>query len=188
MAVSPSVRFIFYVAITNYAMFKICFNFIRNVVENSAWISASKSGRKSTAASMQCPSVNAAVRVICCSFTSSSLGALVDGRVLCVHGGIPSLDLKSDFFKLVSQIPCPLRDPETESPLAWELLWNDPLSNDMRDLENTTSGFTANARRGTGFFFSSTALNDFLQHNSLSYVVRAHEVQQQGFKVESSNQ
>ncbi|CAF2528870.1 unnamed protein product [Rotaria sp. Silwood2] len=111
-------------------------------------------------------------------------GALVDNRILCVHGGIPSLDIKSDFLKLVSQIPCPLRDPENESPLAWELLWNDPLSNEMRDLDNTNNDFTLNVRRGTGFFFSSKALNDFLYQNSLSYVVRAHEVQQQGFKVQ----
>jgi hypothetical protein len=53
----------------------------------------------------------------------------------------------------------------------------------MRDLENTNNGFISNVRRGTGFFFSSKALNDFLHQNSLSYVVRAHEVQQQGFKV-----
>lgn len=91
--------------------------------------------------------------------------------------------MKSDFIKLVSQIPCPLRDPETECPLAWELLWNDPLSNDMRDVDPTNTGFISNVRRGTGFFFSSQALNDFLHENSLSYVVRAHEVQQQGFKV-----
>lgn len=110
-------------------------------------------------------------------------GALVDNRILCVHGGIPSLDVKNDFFQLVSQIPCPLRDPENESPLAWELLWNDPLSNEIQPLEGNNSGFISNMRRGTGYFFSAKALNEFLQQNSLSYVVRAHEVQQQGFKV-----
>ncbi|CAF0863250.1 unnamed protein product [Rotaria sordida] len=117
-------------------------------------------------------------------FDAMPICALVDNRILCVHGGIPSLDNKNDFFKLVSQIPCPLRDPENESPLAWELLWNDPLSNDIRDLDNTNNEFILNVRRGTGFFFSSKALNDFLYQNSLSYVVRAHEVQQQGFKVQ----
>ncbi|CAF1660615.1 unnamed protein product, partial [Adineta ricciae] len=90
-------------------------------------------------------------------------GALVDNRILCVHGGIPSLDMKNDFFKLVSQIPCPLRDPENESALAWELLWNDPLSNEIQDLEPDNNGFITNIRRGTGYFFSSKALNDFLQ-------------------------
>ncbi|CAF1212896.1 unnamed protein product [Rotaria magnacalcarata] len=117
-------------------------------------------------------------------FDTMPICALVDNRILCVHGGIPSLDVKSDFFKLVSQIPCPLRDPENESPFAWELLWNDPLSNEINDLENRNDGFSLNVRRGTGFFFSSKALIDFLHQNSLSYVVRAHEVQQQGFKVQ----
>ncbi|UJR35455.1 hypothetical protein I4U23_028211 [Adineta vaga] len=117
-------------------------------------------------------------------FDAMPICALVDNRILCVHGGIPSLDMKNDFFKLVSQIPCPLRDPENESPLAWELLWNDPLSNEIQDLEPNNNGFISNIRRGTGYFFSSKALNDFLQQNSLSYVVRAHEVQQQGFKVQ----
>ena len=95
-----------------------------------------------------------------------------------MHGGIPSIDVTNGFFKLVAQIPCPLRDPENESPLAWELLWNDPLSDDMRDLDQTNNGFIANVRRGTGYFFSSKALQQFLERNSLSYVVRAHEVQQ----------
>ena len=40
------------------------------------------------------------------------------------------------------------------------------------------------SRRGTGFYFSNEALIDFLKKNNLSYVVRAHEVQQTGFKVQ----
>jgi hypothetical protein len=116
-------------------------------------------------------------------FVSIVSGALVDQRILCVHGGIPSLNVNDHFLTLVAQIPCPLRDPENESPLAWELLWNDPLSDELRDLDHANSGFVSNVRRGTGYFFSSKALNDFLHRNSFSYVVRAHEVQQQGFKV-----
>lgn len=43
--------------------------------------------------------------------------------------------------------------------------------------------FTHNTRRGTGHLFSNQALSKFLETNKLSYVVRAHEVQQVGFKV-----
>ena len=40
------------------------------------------------------------------------------------------------------------------------------------------------SRRGTGYFFSNEALSDFLRVNNLTYVVRAHEVQQVGFKIQ----
>ncbi len=44
-------------------------------------------------------------------------------------------------------------------------------------------GFADNTRRGTAHLFSNEALTNFLIKNNLSYVVRAHEVQQVGFKV-----
>ncbi len=66
-------------------------------------------------------------------------------------------------------------------------MWNDPLSLDCEvDLIelNQNKGFAHNTRRGTGCFFSNEALTAFLKENNLSYVVRAHEVQQSGFKIQ----
>ena len=48
-------------------------------------------------------------------------------QVFCVHGGIPSPDSECGSIEAINQIPSPLCDPEVESPLAWELLWSDPL-------------------------------------------------------------
>ena len=66
-------------------------------------------------------------------------------------------------------------------------MWNDPLSSeydvDLAELAKN-QGFIHNTRRGTGNFFSNDALFAFLKQNNLSHVIRAHEVQQVGFKIQ----
>jgi hypothetical protein len=81
----------------------------------------------------------------------------------------------------------PLSDPEVESPLAWEIMWNDPFSIDANTINQipigATNGFFNNTRRSTGNYFTNEALMSFLEKNNFTHVVRAHEVQQVGFKV-----
>ena len=88
---------------------------------------------------------------------------------------------------MVNDIPVPLSDPEIESPLAWEIMWNDPISMDNNTMIQiplgAMNGFFNNTRRSTGKFFTSEALMTFLEKNNFTHVVRAHEVQQVGFKV-----
>jgi len=48
-------------------------------------------------------------------------------QIFCVHGGIPSPASGGNFIEGINSIPVPLPDPESESPLAWEMMWSDPL-------------------------------------------------------------
>jgi diadenosine tetraphosphatase ApaH/serine/threonine PP2A family protein phosphatase len=66
------------------------------------------------------------------TFDALPLAAVVDNKIFCIHGGIPSFndmpESSENTIEDINRIKCPLRDPENESALAWELLWNDPFS------------------------------------------------------------
>lgn len=111
--------------------------------------------------------------------------SLSRAQILCLHGGIPSpASCPGDFVSTVNKIPVPLSDPDLESSLAWEIMWNDPFSVDPNAATQIPSGgFFNNTRRSTGNYFTSEALMAFLEKNNLTHVIRAHEVQQVGFKV-----
>ncbi|KAL5016152.1 hypothetical protein ScPMuIL_005741 [Solemya velum] len=122
-------------------------------------------------------------------FDVMPIAATIDGKVFCVHGGIPSLEHEGGSIEAINKVPVPLRDPEDESPLAWEVMWSDPISLDLLTPENMkdlhdNNGFVFNTRRGTAHFFSCEALMSFLERNGLSHVIRAHEVQEAGFQVQ----
>ncbi|UJR25392.1 hypothetical protein I4U23_006740 [Adineta vaga] len=119
------------------------------------------------------------------------LAAVIDDKILCVHGGIPSpASCPGDFVSSVNDIIVPLSEPENESPLAWEIMWNDPFSIDTNTAAQlpigANGGFFNNTRRSTGNYFTSEALMTFLEKNNFTHVIRAHEVQQVGFKVQLS--
>ncbi|CAG2178547.1 unnamed protein product, partial [Oppiella nova] len=111
--------------------------------------------------------------------------AVIDESIYCAHGGIPTGATTIDELYA---IPVPLKEAEGESPIAWQILWNDPITNqEFRDYQQsmppepsasnqtsvsstTTSpsgataasnvtGFLPNTKRGTAFYFSEQALN-----------------------------
>ena len=120
-------------------------------------------------------------------FDRMPFAATVDRRIFCCHGGIASTGLDVD--QLRQTIPRMLSDPQTD-PSAWELIWNDPMSDqDFRSLAQferqeleTNNGFMSHIKRGTAFYYSETAVDRFLAQNALQFVVRAHECVQNGYK------
>lgn len=124
-------------------------------------------------------------------FDSMPVAALIDRHIFCCHGGIP---ISTSSINEVNNVPCPLADPENQSPLAWELMWNDPLTNsvfgEMAELLRLQSGsraFTAlkgflpNNKRGTAYYFSEAAALRFMEQNGLTHVIRAHECLPTGY-------
>lgn len=117
--------------------------------------------------------------------------AIVDEQIFCAHGGIPATVNKIE--QVLLEIPVPLIEPESQSVVAWEMLWNDPISNKEYDeyvnllkINNTSlnalAGFLPNTKRGTAYYFGEEAVLTFLQVNGFSHVIRAHEVIPNGFQ------
>lgn len=129
-------------------------------------------------------------------FDTMPVACLIDQHIFCCHGGIP---MSTQSIRDINNVPCPLSDPENQSPLAWELLWNDPLTNsvfgEMAELLRLQSGskafsalkgFLPNNKRGTAYYFSETAALKFMEQNGLSHVIRAHECLPTGYTLHSN--
>ncbi|KAH8804295.1 putative serine/threonine-protein phosphatase C26H8.05c [Flagelloscypha sp. PMI_526] len=112
---------------------------------------------------------SAAVWKACCSvFDFLNLAAIIDGTVLCVHGGL-SPDVRSlDQIRLLS------RNQEIPHEGAFcDLMWSDP-----DDIENW-----AVSPRGAGWLFGGSITREFNHVNQLSLIGRAHQLVQEGWKV-----
>lgn len=121
-------------------------------------------------------------------FDCMPVAAIVDKKIFCIHGGIPKLDGQ---VKDLEKIPCPLPNPESQSNLAWQMMWNDPvaaedMNDDVSEQLMSNNGFAFNEKRQTAYVFNQAAFNAFLERNNLTHVVRAHEVKQAGFEIQQS--
>jgi len=100
-------------------------------------------------------------------FDYLTLAALIDGRILCVHGGL-SPDLKT-----LDQIRTIPRNQEIPHEGAFcDLMWSDP-----EDIENFQVG-----PRGAGWLFGSRVTTEFCRINKLELICRAHQLVQEGYK------
>ena len=107
------------------------------------------------------------------SFFALPLAAIVNKKYLCMHGGIsPNLHNVSQLFMIDRFI-----EPPGEG-LFCDLLWADP-----EPLPTTSAPFRPNDARGCSYYYSNAAVTNFLEANDLVCLIRAHEVQLDGFKL-----
>lgn len=112
---------------------------------------------------------NASVWKSCCQvFDFLVLAAIVDGEVLCVHGGL------SPEIRTVDQIRVVARAQEIPHEGAFcDLVWSDP-----EDVETW-----AVSPRGAGWLFGDKVAMEFNHVNGLKLIARAHQLVNEGYKV-----
>jgi serine/threonine-protein phosphatase 2B catalytic subunit len=109
------------------------------------------------------------------SFDYLPLACLVNKRFLGLHGGIsPNLVSISDIeqFNRVSE---PAR-----SGIFCDILWSDPLDVTPQSCKQK---YLPNSVRGCGYYFGGSAVRKFLRKNKLFSIIRAHEAQLEGYKM-----
>ncbi|MFX0002380.1 MAG: metallophosphoesterase [Candidatus Hodarchaeota archaeon] len=98
---------------------------------------------------------------------------LINKTILCLHGGIPQdneilMKLKNQRCKNFDKVFA------SNAQSIYQIMWNDPKS----ELEGFSDSF-----RGPGIkFFGKNAFEEFMKHNNLSYLIRAHECFPEGYK------
>jgi len=110
------------------------------------------------------------------AFDAMPIAALVNGQFLTVHGGL-SPDLTN--FKHINRLDRVKETPR--SGVLCDLLWSDPTD------EPRAESFVHNTNRGCAYHFSMNSTFKFLSDNKLLSILRAHEVQKEGFKFHKSN-
>jgi len=100
-------------------------------------------------------------------FDYLTLACVIDGSVLCVHGGLSPVISTLDQIRLLERN----QEIPHEGPFC-DLMWSDP-----EDIE--TWGVS---RRGAGWLFGSKVTSQFNHVNGLELICRAHQLVQEGYK------
>ncbi|OII78373.1 serine threonine protein phosphatase [Cryptosporidium andersoni] len=115
-------------------------------------------------------------------FEYMSVGAIIEDRILCIHGGIGGSIHKIEQIREIQRPLKPSQTPQSESEQrVLDLLWSDPTDND--GLEGVVSNDTRDPD-GCGYIvkFGPDRVIQFLCNNNLDLIIRAHECVQDGFE------
>ncbi|MFX1494658.1 MAG: metallophosphoesterase [Promethearchaeota archaeon] len=101
--------------------------------------------------------------------------ALINDKILCLHGGIPE-DI--DILKKLKNKKLKDFDKTTIkliNPGIYQILWNDPKDVEILNFSNSF--------RGPGIkFFGQKAFDVFMEKNNLQFLIRAHECFPEGYR------
>jgi len=107
-------------------------------------------------------------------FNVLPVAALIDDKILCMHGGL-SPELKN--LQNIENISRPTDIPD--SGLLCDLLWSDPDKEVMEYDEND---------RGVSVIFGEKIVEDFNKKNDLDLIIRAHQVVDEGYEFFANRQ
>ncbi len=104
----------------------------------------------------------------CCQvFDFLTLSAVIDGRILCIHGGL------SPEIRMLDQIRVLSRAQEVPHEGGFcDLVWSDPDNVDT----------WAISPRGAGWLFGAKVAREFNHINNLQLIARAHQLVMEGFR------
>jgi protein phosphatase len=105
-------------------------------------------------------------------FNWMPLAAVIDGKILCMHGGIGR---SMEYISEIEALQRPLT-METGGLLLMDLLWSDPTENDR------VEGVHPNARGPGLVSFGPDRVHRYCEVNDLQLIVRAHECVMDGFE------
>ncbi|XP_041994139.1 serine/threonine-protein phosphatase BSL3-like isoform X2 [Salvia splendens] len=100
------------------------------------------------------------------------LAALIEKKILCMHGGIGR---SINHVEQIENIQRPIA-MEAGSIVLMDLLWSDPTEND------SVEGLRPNARGPGLVTFGPDRVMEFCNNNDLQLIVRAHECVMDGFE------
>eukprot|EP00597_Dinobryon_sp_UTEXLB2267_P000795 CAMPEP_0170073404 /NCGR_PEP_ID=MMETSP0019_2-20121128/10839_1 /TAXON_ID=98059 /ORGANISM="Dinobryon sp., Strain UTEXLB2267" /LENGTH=565 /DNA_ID=CAMNT_0010282935 /DNA_START=107 /DNA_END=1804 /DNA_ORIENTATION=+ len=127
------------------------------------------------------------------TFDRLPLAAIIDHEIFCIHGGIPrpireqshqptEVQAIMALPSVVSIMPPYEYESEWMKQVATDCIWSDPASEEMESRLDAT-GFGNSPRGGGAVCFGSTAIDNFLEANNLSYIIRAHEAHAHGVSI-----